>query len=155
MNNENFASRNSSNGKEVIFAINASQKLNSDIAFSFRTALVDKKIDFLVNYNTALEDILPNIKEYVEEKDVYEKSFYDAPFFETQSFIAEAASLQYEKMEQTGIVKISEQGTARKDRYTSISYGNYFADLLESDLIQETNRRDYSMTPVCASGISF
>lgn len=155
MNNEGFANRNNVAGKEVIYAVNASAKLNSDIAFSFRTALVDKKIDFLVSYNVASEDILPNIKEYVDEKDLFKKSFFDQPFWETQAFVAEAANLQYEKMEQTGIVKISEQGNNRKDRYTSVSYGNYFADLLETDLLQDNNKTDFSRMPICASSVSF
>lgn len=155
MNNENFANRNSNNGKECIYAINATAKLNSDIAFSFRTALIDEKIDFLVPYKTAAEDILPEIEDYVNEQDLYKKSFYDAPFFETQSFVAEASSLMYEKNEQTGVVKISERGNNRKDRYTSISYGNYFADLLEQDLLDSNNTQDYETMPLCVGSINF
>ena len=40
--------------------------------------------------------------------------------------ISECAELQYEKMPQTGIIKIYEQGKNRKDRYTACSYGSYF-----------------------------
>mgnify|MGYP004442996143 CR=1 FL=1 len=155
MNNEGFANRNDNNGKECIFAINASAKLNSDIAFSFRSALIDERIDLLVTYNIALEDILPNIEEYVNEEDLYRKSFYEAPFWETQSLVAEASSLMYEKSDQTGLVKIYEQRSARKDRYTSVSYGNYFADLLEKDLLDESNRQDVENLPFCVGSISF
>ena len=155
MNNEGFANRNNNNGKECIFAINATAKLNSDIAFSFRSALIDERIDLLVTYNIALEDILPNIEEYVNEEDLYRKSFYEAPFWETQSLVAEASSLMYEKSDQTGLVKIYEQRSARKDRYTSVSYGNYFADLLEKDLLDESNRQDVENLPFCVGSISF
>ena len=37
-------------------------------------------------------------------------------------------------MQQTGVVKIHEQGVNRKDRYTSCSYASYFASILEKDL---------------------
>lgn len=41
----------------------------------------------------------------------------------------------------TGVVKIYEQGSNRKDRYTSCSYGSYFFDQLELDL--DTNDSNY------------
>lgn len=156
MNNEGFADRNkTSNGKPVIFAINATQKLNSDIAFSFRTALTDKKIDFLISHNIAQEEILPQIKEYLNENDLLRKSFYDQPFWETQLLISEAASLVYEKAQQTGVIKIYEQGNNRKDRYTSCSYANWFADKLEADLLTEPEKPNYQAAPVFASSIDF
>lgn len=31
----------------------------------------------------------------------------------------------------------------RKDRYTSVSYGNYFAQMLEHDLLSDTAEYDY------------
>ena len=40
-------------------------------------------------------------------------------------------------MQQTGVVKIREQGNNRKDRYTSCSYASYFASILEKDLFSK------------------
>jgi len=157
MNNDGFADRNkNNNGKPVIFAINATQKLNSDIAFSFRTSLVDKKIDLLVSHSIAQEEILPQNSDYVDESDIYKKTFYEKPFWETQLLIAESTSLVYEKSQQTGVIKIYEQGNNRKDRYTSISYGCYFADLLEADLLNQSQEKyNFSSAPVCVSSVSF
>lgn len=155
MNNDNFANRiKNANAKPVIYAVNATQQLNSDIAFSFREVLSNNMIDFLVNYNEAVDEILPNIKEYVECSDS-ERFFYEKPFFETQLLISETASLIYEKMQQTGIIKIHEQGSNRKDRYTSCSYGSYFASLLEQDLLSQSEKHDYTKAPTCISNISF
>lgn len=141
MNDENIANRIKISGaKPVIFAISATQKLNSDIAFAMRNVLTDRRIDFLVNYNEAVDDILPNIKGY-ENPDLDTQLFYERPFLETQALINEMANLSYEKAEQTGVIKIFEQGTNKKDRYTSVSYGNYFASLLEQDLLSD--RHDY------------
>ena len=46
----------------------------------------------------------------------------------------------YEKAQQTGIIKISEKGSNRKDRYSSGSMGNYFLDILEVDLFQQQKK---------------
>lgn len=157
MNNENFASRASSqSAPAVIYAINATQQLNSDIAFAFREVLNNGLIDFLVPRNNAVEEILPNIKEYAEETDPEKRFFYEQPFFETQLLINETINLVYEKMQQTGVVKIYETGTNRKDRYTSCSYASYFCGLLEQDLFTTSKEKyDYSNAPMCASYISF
>lgn len=157
MNNENFASRASSqSAPAVIYAINATQQLNSDIAFAFREVLNNGLIDFLVPRNNAVEEILPNIKEYAEETDSEKRFFYEQPFFETQLLINETINLVYEKMQQTGVVKIYETGTNRKDRYTSCSYASYFCGLLEQDLFTTSKEKyDYSNAPMCASYISF
>ncbi len=143
------------NAKECIFAINASQQLNSDIAVNFRQNLVEGKIDFLVNYNIAKEEVLSSFKEYLEVTDPDEQVHYEMPFLNTQLMINESAELQYEKMPQTGLIKIKEQGSNRKDRYTSVSYGSYFIDQLEKDLIGNSSKADYSSAPLCSTSISF
>lgn len=57
MNNEDYAKVCIDPGaKKCIYAINATQTLNSDIAISFRKNLVENKIDFLVNFNIAKEE---------------------------------------------------------------------------------------------------
>ena len=43
-----------------------------------------------------------------------------------------------------GKIKLEEQEGARKDRYTSISYANYFASKLDSDLLKESEEEDES-----------
>lgn len=136
MNNDEYAKVCvDPNAPKCIYAINATQSLNSDIAISFRKNLVENKIDFLVNFNTAKEEILQNNKEYMNEIDGERQAEFESPFLETQAMISECAELQYEKMPQTGIIKIQEKGKNRKDRYTSCSYGSYFIDKLELDML--------------------
>ena len=137
MNNDEYAKVcQDKNAKPCIFVINATQNLNSDIAIAFRKNLVENKIDFLVNYNTAKEEILMQNKEYLDSMatDQNKQTDFELPFLETQLMVSECAELQYEKMQQTGVIKIHEQGNNRKDRYTSCSYGSYFIDKLELDL---------------------
>lgn len=158
MNNDDYAKVcQDPNAKACIFVINATQTLNSDIAIAFRKNLVENKIDLLVNYNIAKEEILGTNKEYVDSlKDSPDKQAnFELPFLETQLMINECAELQYEKMPQTGVIKIFEQGSKRKDRYTSCSYGSYFIDKLELDLLSDRPKADYSSAPTFASAVSF
>lgn len=144
MNNDDYARVClDPNAPACIFAINATQTLNSDIAIGFRKNLVEKKIDFLVSYNTAKEEILSNSADYSNEPDPAVQVEYERPFLETQSMISECAELQYEKMPQTGVIKIHEQSSNRKDRYTACSYGSYFIDKLELDMIGSSNEYEY------------
>lgn len=144
MNNDDYAKVCvDPNAKKCIFAVNATQTLNSDIAIAFRKNLIENKIDFLVNTNIAKEDILQNNTDYITELDVDKQIEFERPFLETQAMISECAELTYEKLPQTGVIKIQEKGSNRKDRYTSCSYGSYFIDLLELDTLGSSNDYDY------------
>lgn len=146
MNDDGYANRvRNNNGEEAIFRINANAKLNSDIAENFRRTLIEEKIDLLVNFAEAQEEILPQYKEYLSAIDVDEQLFYENPFLETQQLINESTSLVYEKMTETGVIKVHEQGNNRKDRYTSVSYGDYFASLLEKDLLDIESEYDFGV----------
>lgn len=146
MNDENIANRIQIEGSTpCIYAINASQKLNSDIALDFRRVLSSEKIDLLCTLENAIEDILPNIQEYNSTPDGLIQAFYEAPFLETQAFISETIDLVYEKKEQTGAIVIHEKGNNRKDRYTSLSYGSYFATQLEKDLLSQNDEYEYAV----------
>lgn len=136
MNNEEYKEMTYVEGaKECIYAVNATQKLNSDIAQNFKRSLESQRIELPVTFDKAKEDILPNIREYMEAEDGETQAFYEAPYLETQALISETTSLVYERKEQTGIIVVHEQGNNRKDRYTSCSYADTFLTLLEKDLM--------------------
>ena len=144
MNNDGIKDRTHIDGaEERIFVVNATQKLNSDIAIDFHRILEQKMIDLPVSFEKAKEEILCNIKEYMATPDGEMQSFYESPYLETQALISETASLVYEKKDQTGAIVIREAGTNRKDRYTSVSYGSYFATLLEKDLYAQGDDYEY------------
>lgn len=146
MNDDSVANRIKIDGANpCIFVINATQKLNSDIALDFRRVLENKQIDLLISFEKANEDVLPNIKEYTHSPDAGTQFFYEAPFFETQELISETTGLVYEKKSQTGVIVISEQGSNRKDRYTSVSYGSWFASALEKDLVSTNEDYEYGV----------
>lgn len=128
-----------------IYAVNATQKLNSDIALDFRRVLETKKIDFPVTFDKAQEEILPNIKEYMNTPDGETQFFYESPYLETQALISETTALLCEKKEQTGVLVIREQSSNRKDRYTSVSYGSWFASQLEKDLASQNEDYEFGV----------
>ena len=80
---------------------------------------------------------------------------FEKPFLETQLLISETVGLVYEKKEQTGAIVVKEQGANRKDRYTSCSYGNYFASLLEQDLLSDNNETEWDTAPSCVTALNW
>ena len=144
MNNDNYADVvKNPNAPAVIYAINATQQLNSDIAYSFRRSLLEHRSEFLVNYNIAKESILSENDDYINEFNIDIQLEFERPFLETQAMISECAELLYEKSPQTGVVKIYEQGGNRKDRYTSCSYASLFYDFLERDILTTSSDFEY------------
>lgn len=139
MNDDEIANRVKVAGAApVMFVVNATQNLNSAIATVMREVLTSKRIDFLIDYNTAVDDLLCNIPEYTGAIDAETMLYYERPYLETQSLISEMVALEYEIGANTGVFKIFETGSNCKDRYTSVSYGNYFASLLEQDLLSDS-----------------
>lgn len=146
MNDEKIANRVLAEGADkCIFVVNASPKLNSDIAQDFWRTLNEGRIDLLVNFDQASEEILPHITDYVNAPDADTQLFYESPFLETQALISETTGLVHEKNPQTGVITIKERGSNRKDRYTSVSYGSYFAGLLEQDLLSDKDEYEYTV----------
>lgn len=146
MNDESIADRVKVAGAmPVVFAINATQLLNSEIATCMWNVLSSKQIDLLINHGDAIDDILPKIHEYANAVDSETMLFYERPYLETQELISEMVALEYEKGQQTGALRIYETGTNTKDRYTSVSYGNYFAALLEQDLLSDNSDYEYQI----------
>lgn len=146
MNNDTYADVvKNPNAPAVIYAINATQQLNSEIAYSFRRSLMEHRSEFLVNYNIAKESILSENEDYTNEFNIEVQLEYERPFLETQAMISECAELLYEKSPQTGVVKIYEQGGNRKDRYTSCSYASHFFDHLEIDMLSVSSDFEFGI----------
>lgn len=144
MNDEGIANRIQVAGAlKNVYAISANARLNSEIAVAMRECFVSKRIDLLLNHNDAIEEIQKRIPEYNETLEVDVQIFYEYPYLETVALVNEMLGLEYEVGEQTGYIRIKEPSGCRKDRYTSISYGNYFACLLEQDLFSSGSEYEY------------
>ena len=146
MNDDSIANRIKSEGSNpCIYAINASQKLNSDIAIDFRRVLSEQMIEFFIPFDLAVDEVLSQNSDYTNAMEVDDQIFYERPFLETQAFINECIGLTYEKKEQTGAIILRESATSHKDRYSSCSYGSWFGTLLEKDLFSGNEEYEYSV----------
>jgi len=144
MNDENTAKRIRAEGAlDVIYVVTATQKLNSDIAQLTRREFSEKNVSLLCHYDVALDEVLPKVKGYSTATDLEEQMFYERPYLETQAMINEMIELTYDRLPDTGVIRISEVGTNTKDRYTSVSYGLYFASLIERDLLATDGQYEY------------
>jgi len=142
MNDEKVANRIQIAGaEENVYVIKAQLETNSSIAESMRNALNTGMIDLLISNTEAIDEIANFIPEYAVA-DVDTQLFFERPYLETVALINEMINLEYERGEQTGLIKLINNND-RKDRYTSVSYGNYFAQMLEHDLLSDSSEYEY------------
>ena len=106
----------------------------------FRSALQTKKLKLLVDEIEA--------KEYLIDKHDYAKKSPEeqvrmlVPYQQVTATINEMINLEAEF--RSGLVKLEEQGRARKDRYMALAMGNYLAKVLEKDLLKKKKKSKLS-----------
>jgi len=124
------------NALEIIYPIVGTSALNSRVAVEFRDKLQKKMISFLVDENIADEFLSKNMKGYLSAEDSITKADALAPYVQTSLLVSECINLSMTLV--SGNIKLTEPDGARKDRYSSASYANYFASLLDNDLLKES-----------------
>ncbi len=142
-NDEALANRAPSNALPIIFAIKGNLELNHEIAIKMRTAIENGKIELLIN------DI--EGRDYMEDKFDFDSkgSSTDmqarmlAPFLQTSALINEMVNLEYDLL--NGKIRLKERGKMRKDRYSSLAYGNLLASRLEEDLKDNESDFDFGL----------
>ena len=141
MNDSEIASRykgSASLPKKCIYAINGSSLNNNIYAIKFRDALKMKKIIMPIT-EQEFKDNKGSTKEFLDLSES-EKIKVKMPYIETTLAINEIVNLKYE--DKNGLIKIIENSTARKDRYSSLSYGNAFVDYLEDKKKRKRNNNE-------------
>lgn len=137
---------------KVIYSIKATAQLNSDNAVLLRDTMRRSKIRFLVNESVGNEWL--NSSKAYNHLPVEDQVLFEAPYKQTTACVNEIVSLDYERLD--GKVRVKEKSGARKDRYTSVSYGNYIASILERDARKKKEDDDISNNiPSCVSMIDF
>ena len=132
------------NAKECIFPIFASASLNSEIAVAFRTRLKKKLVNFLVDDNTEEEFLIKaGNKDILDPDDTGIRAYLLQSHLQTSLLINECIALEMVMM--NGNVKLVEPPGSRKDRYTSVSYLNYFVSLMDVELLKEKYTEDYDL----------
>lgn len=130
------------NAEKRIYTVSATSEFNSEIAFLLKDDLKRNKIELLVNKNESFE-YLSKFSE-INGLPVETLVKLQIPYIQTDALINEMVLLESEINSATGFLKLKEQSGKRKDRYTSLSYGNFYASLLEKDLLKQGKSVDIS-----------
>lgn len=130
----------------VIYPISATAQLNSDIAVAFRSSLQKKLWTFLTDDIEAEEFLIRQDKEFKSNiHDSYIRAFYLNPHVQTGLFVAEAVNLEMTLV--SGNIKLEEPEGMYKDRYTSVSYGNWIvSSIYDPEILkQKKAETDYDV----------
>ena len=130
------------NALPLIYPVTATPRLNSEIAVDMRDKLQKKRWHLLVDEREA-ENFLSRSnykKEFSQSGNSFIKSWYLAPYVQTSLMINECINLSMKLL--SGNIKLTEDAGSRKDRYTVVSYANFFASLYDKDLIREIDEED-------------
>lgn len=129
------------NALPIIYPISATGNLNSNIAVDFRDKLKKKMFSFLLDETAAEDFLLKHNKEVMVANDELAlKAFFMNPYIQTTLLINECINLSMSII--SGNIKLKERSGGRKDRYTSVSYANYFASFLDKDIMREEGNHD-------------
>jgi hypothetical protein len=121
----------------VIFPILASQNLNSQIAVAFRSSLQKRMWNFLCEDGSAEEQLIKTNKEFISNvNDSSLFSFFMSPFIQVGLLIGECINLDMTLV--NGLIKLTEKPGNFKDRYSSVSYGNWIiSSVFDKELLKE------------------
>jgi len=120
----------------VIFAINPNSEVNHLMAMRLKSQLERGRLSLLVDPNVALTEIYKKDYKLIS---VEEEAEMIKPFVSTTMLVNESIGLE-KKITQSRFISLVEVGMARKDRYSSLAYGIYYASLLETELEVEEEK---------------
>lgn len=127
----------------VIFAINPSAEVNHLMAMKVKSQLEKGHLSLLVDPNIALAELYKTQnKKSSPTLTVEEEAERLQPFVSTTMLVNESIGLE-KKITQGRFISLVEVGMARKDRYSSLGYGIYYASLLENEL--EVEKEEYQV----------
>ena len=156
MNDDEIAQRiRNPNADRIIYGVAANAKLNSEMAVGLRSAFINRNIELLIPKDEGFEEISKHVPEYNSLNDPEERLWYERPYIETMLLINELINLEYEKLENTGLIRIREQSGMMKDRYSSLGMGNLFVSQLARDLLASDDDINIQQAPLCVSAIPF
>lgn len=156
MNDNDLATRVvNPNALPILYSFTGAQKVNSEIAVNLRNMLVEGTIDLLINSAESTEEIQKRFPDYLTTSDTDAQLYYERPYIETMCLVNEMVNLEYEKLENTGIIRVKEQPSETKDRYVSLAMGCYFASELGRDLLSDGQKLDLNNIVPCVTEITF
>lgn len=132
MNDDNTVDKVASRGAlPVVYTIgNQTSVFNSEIATGLLNSFLKKKLKLLINEIEAKSEIIGNDGGFIK-KSPEEQAYLLRPYLQTTALINELINLEYTMS--SGNIRITEKRSARKDRYSSLAYANWYAGVLEEN----------------------
>lgn len=127
------------NAIPCVYPIMGSPQLNSAIAIRFRDRMKRKLVSFLVD-EARVEEFFVKTGNKDIFSDSDDRSYLLNPHIQMSLMVNEAIGLEMSLV--SGNVKLQEASGARKDRYSSTSYMNYFIGLMDIDLLKQYDNSD-------------
>lgn len=124
--------------EEKIFTVSATEEFNHDIALDLKDKIINKRISFLIS-KSDMREYFSN-ESWFNNLSIEDQTELLTPYVQTQ--ILENEMVLLERIEHSKYVKLKEQSGKRKDRYTSLAYGNHFITILERELNKQNNWYD-------------
>lgn len=122
------------NALPVVYSLKVTNsKINHEIIMGLKDAILKKKIRLLMNNSEAKDMLIENNNRLIG--DGAEQARLLKPYMQTTLLINEMINLEYTL--NGGYIKVHEKGNARKDRYSSLAYANYLADIIEKEEIKK------------------
>lgn len=130
INDTEMAARYKGNSKlprKVIYSIKASTAFNSQCAFALKDSITRGKMRLLQPEQEFRTEM--NQSKIYKELSADDRIDLELPYIQTTLLINELVNLEYTT--NGSDIKIKEQYDKRKDRYSSLAYGNFIANELE------------------------
>lgn len=144
MNDDALAKRVSNpNALPLLYSFTGAARINSEIAINLRNMLAEQMIDILISNTESSDEIQKRFPEYLTTSNAELQLYYERPYLETMCLVNEMVNLEYEKLENTGLIRIKELPSLTKDRYVSLAMGCYFASELARDLLSDDRQADF------------
>lgn len=127
MNNDAISDRcQVPNAPKVIYAVEASSRLNNDIALTLRAGFQNGNINLLINDSDA-EEAISSVRGFGKMTE-YQQTKLKLPYIQTSFLVGELVNLSHDVS--NGLIRVKEKPNMRKDRYSSLGYGYYFVQQL-------------------------
>jgi len=122
---------------KIIFSVKASAPLNKEMYSDLQSRIVRRHLKLPIDSKQA-DNLFSKSKKYpvwiTKELEIYNGLL--SSYVETDKLIKEMINLELVDIE---AIKLREKSGKRKDRFSSVAYGNYFLSTLESNLLKSNN----------------
>lgn len=120
----------------IVYGIKQDAKFNHFMLTWLKSSVENGKIELLVESNKA-EDLLLDLN---ENMDTYQLERELQPFRETDLLVKEMTALEVAPQKNSAYLKVDNK-IMRKDRFSSLGFCNYYANILEQDLSKKKKKK--------------